>query len=122
MTPREATARSAIRIARGALVVIACTIALSGCGGARPTRTAFVDHMTAISSTPDARSSQWKAIWGCTYDRVRSDDLIDRMMELKPGENPARDLSSQASEAIVECMPSGHGASTGTTTTTSSPP
>jgi hypothetical protein len=114
--PRNSTARPAAA-AVGAVLVLVCAIALAGCGDDRPTKVVFVQHMTSISSTPDARSPQWQAIWGCTYDKITDDDAIGQMMALQPGQSPSRDLSTQVSKVIVQCMPAQP-----TTTTTSSPP
>jgi hypothetical protein len=96
------------------LVVLACATALAGCGGDRPTKAAFVEHMTSISSTD--RSPQWQAIWGCAYGRIADDDTIDQLMALEPGERPAKDLSAQVSDAVVHCVPDQH------PTTTTAPP
>ena len=64
-----------------------------------------MEHMTSISSTPDARSPQWQAIWGCAYDKITDDDSIDQMMALESGQSPSTDLSAEVSKVIVQCMP-----------------
>lgn len=113
---------------RPLLVAVACTITLVGCGSDRPTKAAFVEHMTSISSTPDPRSPQWQAIWGCAYDKITDDDSIDQMMALESGQSPSTDLSAEVSKVIVQCMPAESPTtttlprkSTGATTSTSSP-
>jgi hypothetical protein len=120
------------------VAVFVLVFVLAGCSGDRPTKAAFVEHMTSVSSTD--RSPQWQAIWGCAYAKITSDDTLEQLMALNPGERPAKDLSAQVSNAVVQCIPSQHpttttalpattsvpattalGSSTGATTSTSAP-
>jgi hypothetical protein len=99
---------------RPAIAFVIAVLVLAGCSGDRPTKAAFVEHMTSVSSTD--RSPEWQAIWGCAYGKITSDDTVEQLMALSPGERPAKDLSARVSNALVQCIPSQH-----PTTTTALP-